>query len=251
MKASLTLSQLTLLFFFTACDKESVTYEDKANEKYLIVAERTDSVYISDKKEWVTGDFLTVYGLLLADPVPENLSVKLNGTVAFNSVDLNGYLQNQGSSGLFETTYLNYEGGPAVLEISTSNGNSTCSIPIPPDLKGAKILPSGSYLKPGSSLSVIWGLPVSDAVYVQVRWTTYSGGRSYSNYADTLVTGSLVSIPGFRFKGYGVITLVEISGINGDYPLLTHAGNLKGKASGQFSCFGRKVRLTPGLSFNN
>jgi len=251
MKSKLTLSPLTLLILLMACDKESVTFEDKANEKFTIVAERTDSVFISDKKKWVTGDFLTVSGVLFADPVPENLLVKLNGTVAFNSVDLYGYLLSQGGSGFFENTYLNYEGGPAVLEISTSNGNTTCSIPVPPDIKGAKIWPTGSYLKPGGSLSVIWGMPVSDAVYVRVRWTTYSGGHSYSNFTDTLVTGSLVSIPGSRFKGYGVITTVEIMGINGNYPLLTHAGNLNGKASGQFSCFGRKVRLTPWLTFDN
>jgi len=253
MKAILTLSQLTLLILLTACDKESVTYEDKANEKYAIFAERTDSVYISDKREWVTGDFLDVFGILHADPIPASLSVKLNGQPAFNSVDLYGYLRSQGSSGFFENTYLNYEGGPVNLEILTNHGKTTCTLAMPPLVTGLKITPAGKTLGPDEPLDVSWDKPDCDAVRVILEWEKRDsyGYVEASSQVDTILTGNSVSFPHSCFEMGGTITVLEVSGLNGKDPRFTYSGNLEGTGKGQFACTGKKVKFYPLITISN
>lgn len=253
MKASLTLSQFTLLFLLTACDKESVTYEDKANEKYILFAERTDSVYNSDKRKWVTGDLLDVFGILHADPVPENLSVKLNGQLVFNSVDPYGFLLSQGSSGFFENTYLTYPGGPVNLEILTNHGRTTCTLSMPPLVTGIKITPAGKTLSPGEPLDVSWEKPDCDAVRVILEWEKRgsNGHVEASSQVDTILTGNSVSFPHSYFKTGGTITLLDVSGLNGKHSSITNSRNLEGAGKGQFACTGKKVKLYPLITIIN
>ncbi|MCK6602631.1 MAG: hypothetical protein L6Q77_12515 [Bacteroidetes bacterium] len=253
MKSKLTLSPLTLLILLTACDKESVIYEDKANEKYAIFAERTDSVYNSDKRKWVTGDLLDVLGSLYADPIPENLAVKLNGTVAFNSVDLDGFLLSQGGSGFFENTYLAYQGGPVHLEILTNHGKTTCTLAMPPLVTGLKITPAGKTLGPDEPLVVSWDKPDCDAVRVILEWEKRgsNGHVLSSSQVDTILAGNSVSFPHSCFKSGGTITVLEVSGLNGKVPRLTYSGNLEGPGKGQFACTGKKVKLYPLITISN
>ena len=236
MKQTLTII-LTLIvgIAFFGCEGDDPTGSNGDGSQIMIVyAEHKNSYWDDDTQEEIIIENTTAGGMVLGDPIPEFVHLKLGGTV-FSGDDYFEIYPGYVSFGNFDIDkqiMITSNFSPLDVEVKTSFGELNRTIFLP-DTITTLILSEYDTLQIGESFTISWSGSNADFYFVacNYEWRDENDNTHYENL-DGVVAENSITFSGSIFSHNGEITYIYVEPVNGPLPQEGTAGNMSGSGSG-------------------
>ncbi|MCA0448074.1 MAG: hypothetical protein LCH54_17790 [Bacteroidetes bacterium] len=236
-KKSIFVGLILLSGFISACDPNDSESkpESKPSQIFYVFLDYEDSYYVYPTG-LVRGQFSSVYGYLIANPLPKVLDVQVNDTSVFNEYKyFPGRIQFVGDSPSSEESdpLIRYTGPKHTVFAKTTFGEVTGTVYRPEGEPIIQISVTGS-LKLGEEVTISWTGTTADFYYVRVNYPNvkHPGDILFPSIVDTIVSNNSVILPKTSFIYDGNITYVSVTPINGPDGKEKSKGNMNGDGSG-------------------